>query len=119
MAGVRQVERERGVRFPAVERALRRLGSRPWLAIHGGEDNYIKPPMARTLFRHAATPAKELWLVPGAKHNQALAVAGEEYRRRLVEFFDKHLGAGPMPVAAPPPEPPAQSAPEFAAAPTQ
>src|SRR5207248_10194121 len=49
MAGVRQVERERGVRFPAVERALRRLGSRPWLAIHGGEDNYIKPPMARTL----------------------------------------------------------------------
>ena len=30
-------------------------------------------------------------MVDGAKHNQALDVAGDEYRRRVTEFFDKHL----------------------------
>jgi hypothetical protein len=35
-----------------------------------------------------------LWLVDGAKHNQALAIAGDEYRRRVLDFFDLHL-AGP------------------------
>lgn len=105
MAGVRRIERELGVRFPSVERALRRLSPRPWLQIHGGADSYIKPPMARTLAQKALT-IQELWMVPGAKHNQAMAVAGEEYRRRLVEFFDKHLGAEPAAVSVPEPESP-------------
>ena len=62
----------------------------PLLMIHGEYDNYIKPPMARALFDKARAP-KEFWLVPGAKHNQALQVAGEEYRRRVLDFFERHL----------------------------
>ncbi len=58
--------------------------------IHGGADTYIKPEMARALFGYAGRP-KELWLVEGAKHNQALHTAGDEYRRRVLEFFDNHL----------------------------
>jgi len=53
--------------------------------------------MARTLFRHARMP-KEFWVVEGAKHNQALQTAGDEYRRRVLAFFVQHLadptGAG-------------------------
>jgi fermentation-respiration switch protein FrsA (DUF1100 family) len=58
--------------------------------IHGGGDTYIKPEMAQQLFTRARHP-KEMWLVDGAKHNQALHLAGEEYRRRVLDFFRKHL----------------------------
>ena len=62
----------------------------PLLMIHGEGDTYIKPEMARALFERVREP-KELWVVPNAKHNQALHTAGDEYHRRVVEFFDRHL----------------------------
>ncbi len=96
---VRTVERQRGDRFPGVEKALGRLAPRPLLMIHGGADTYIKPTMTQDLFRYARRP-KELWVVEGAKHNQALQVAGDEYRRRVLAFFDAHL-AGAAPALTP------------------
>jgi len=89
-AGLRRIRRNGGGRFPSLERALPRLSPRPLLMIHGGADTYIKPDMARALFK-LARPPKEFWLVDGAKHNQALPVAGDEYRRRVLEFFATHL----------------------------
>jgi pimeloyl-ACP methyl ester carboxylesterase len=88
--GVREVGQERGVVYPDIERLIGRLAPRPLFMIHGGSDTYIKPSMTRDLFNHARRP-KELWIVEGAKHNQALQVAGDEYKRRVTEFFDKHL----------------------------
>ena len=46
--------------------------------------------MARALFRRGTGP-KEFWAVPGAKHNLSISVAGPEYARRVVAFFDQHL----------------------------
>ncbi len=92
--GVKKVARNRGVNYPSVEKAAGRL-NRPLLMIHGEGDTYIKPDMARKLFDRASGAPKKLWLVPKAKHNQALHVAGEEYSRTVVEFFDRHL-AEPM-----------------------
>lgn len=89
-AALRRIGRERGCRFPHLERAIGRLSPRPLLMIHGEGDTYIKPEMARALFDRAGPP-KELWLVPGAKHNQAIQVADEEYHRRVLEFFMTHL----------------------------
>ena len=89
MSGVKLVARNRGVTYPSVEKAVGRL-NRPLLMIHGDGDTYIKPEMAESLFARA-TGLKKLWLVPAAKHNQALHVAGDEYHRALVEFFDRHL----------------------------
>jgi fermentation-respiration switch protein FrsA (DUF1100 family) len=60
--------------------------------IHGEGDTYIKPEMAKALFERARGP-KELWLVPNAKHNQALTAAEGEYHRRVAEFFDRNLGS--------------------------
>jgi uncharacterized protein len=60
------------------------------LMIHGAADTYISELMARTLFDLARGP-KELWLVPGARHNQSINVAGAEYTHRVVAFFDQHL----------------------------
>ena len=69
---------------------MRKLSPRPLLMIHGGSDTYIKPDMARTLFKRAGSP-KEFWLVEGAKHNQAIQVAAEEYQERVLQFFLEHL----------------------------
>jgi pimeloyl-ACP methyl ester carboxylesterase len=90
LVGLKQIERQRGCRFPHLENALGRLGSRPLLMIHGGEDTYIKPDMARTLFQRVKGPA-DFWLVVGAKHNQALQIADGDYERRVLAFFDQHL----------------------------
>jgi len=99
-AGLRQIERERRCHFPDLEKHLPKLAPRPILMIHGQADTYIKPDMAGKLFELAREP-KEFWLVENAKHNLALQVAGEEYRQRVLRFFEKHLaetsadGAGP------------------------
>jgi fermentation-respiration switch protein FrsA (DUF1100 family) len=64
--------------------------------IHGGSDTYIKKEMAESLHKRAKSGTAELWVVDNAKHNQALHVAGDEYHRKLIEFFDTHLaGVGP------------------------
>jgi pimeloyl-ACP methyl ester carboxylesterase len=90
LIALRQVEAQRRCRFPHLERAVRRLTPRPWLMIHGSDDAYIKAEMARTLFDRARRP-KELWIVEGAKHNQALPAAGDEYHRRVLAFFEENL----------------------------
>ena len=96
LAGLRRIEQERRCHFPHLERVMAGLSPRPLLMIHGDADNYIKPQMALTLFGQARAP-KEFWVVEGAKHNQALHVAGDEYRRRVLAFFEQHLAADPLP----------------------
>jgi hypothetical protein len=90
LAGIRRTQRERRCRFPHLERYLPCLAPRPLLMIHGMSDTYIKPEMTTRLFTFAREP-KELWLVENAKHNYALQVAGEEYRQRVLRFFETHL----------------------------
>ena len=105
--GIKKVEAARKVNFLDLERAMCRFKV-PLLMIHGGGDTYIKVGMARELFRRARGP-KDFWLVDKAKHNQALHVAGEEYARRVVDFFDRFLGdlpfTQPTPKSALRPEP--------------
>jgi len=100
LAAVKRTARRRRCRFPDLEKRLPRLAPRPLLMIHGEADTYIKPEMAEGLFARARGP-KEFWLVPQAKHNQALHLVGDEYRRRVLEFFERHLAGdietGPRP----------------------
>jgi pimeloyl-ACP methyl ester carboxylesterase len=98
--GLREIEPERGCRFIHLEPAMSRLAPRPLLMIHGGGDTYIKPEMAQRLFQQAAGP-KEFWLVPKAKHNQAFQLAGEDYKQRVLTFFNKHLTPATTPVTVP------------------
>jgi alpha-beta hydrolase superfamily lysophospholipase len=90
LSGLKQIERERNCRFPHLEPLLSCLALRPLLMIHGEGDNYIRQEMAATLFAYVRGP-KEFWLVPGAKHNQALHLCGDEYRKRVLDFFEQHL----------------------------
>jgi pimeloyl-ACP methyl ester carboxylesterase len=101
LVALRCIGRARHCRFPHLETAVAWLAPRPLLMIHGEGDTYIKPAMARAVFRRAGEP-KEFWLVPGAKHNQGLQVAGDEYRRRVLEFFERHLASCDPAEPAPP-----------------
>jgi len=83
-------------RFPSTRRALGKLETVPILFIHGERDTYIPPEQTRTLFDAKPGP-KDLWMCPGAKHNQPVATDPETYHQRLCTFFDRFLapaGAG-------------------------
>ena len=82
----RRSERRLDRRFPNLERAVRWLTPRPWLAIHGAQDNYIGPEIARELFRQAGDP-KRFWLVEAAKHNRCREMAGSIYDRTVGDWF--------------------------------
>jgi len=79
--------------FPSVERAAARLRVEGWLMIHGAKDSYIAPAVAQELFARARC-AKELWIVPGARHNQCHRTEPEEYKRRLRHFLLETLRLG-------------------------
>jgi len=82
-------QRRLGCKFPDVERAVARLGPRPWLAIHGEKDTYIGPGIAKDLFDRAKEP-KDLWIVAGAKHNGCQKKEPEAYAARLLDFADRY-----------------------------
>ncbi len=73
---------------------IARLAPRPVLFIHGLKDDYV--PTANTLRLAAAARAAgspvQVWLVPEATHAQSFHVAGQEYVRRVIGFFDGALG---------------------------
>lgn len=62
----------------------------PLFILHGTEDNLIKYNYSEKVY-NAANEPKALWLIPGARHHDVMEVGGEEYRRRITEFFDHHL----------------------------
>ncbi len=65
-----------------------KIAPRPLLIMHAADDQAAPVSEARRLFAAAREP-KELWIVPNAAHRQIETVARDEYRRRVVEFFDR------------------------------
>lgn len=69
---------------------IRWVGRRtcPILFIHGDQDQYV--PDIDALYA-AALPPKELWRVPGAGHTTVDNVCPDEHRRRVLDFYERHL----------------------------
>ncbi len=66
------------------------IAPRALLIIHGGLDPYISLAEVQQLYAKAGEP-KELWVAPEAGHRQVDRQHPEEYRARLLAFFDKWL----------------------------
>lgn len=97
----RECARRFGCRYPSVRKAIRTLNHTPVLLIHGEKDSYIPAYQSEFLHEIAAGP-KELWIVPGARHNQSILIQADDYAGRLVRFFDKHLvSRGTAPTGSP------------------
>ena len=86
----RRVQRRLRCRYPSVESCARRVAPKPLYMIYGGKDTYVGMAQAKDLFRRARDP-KDLWIVPGARHNESVSVAPGEYAENVAEFFEKTL----------------------------
>ncbi len=62
----------------------------PIFILHGTADDRIRYTYSEQVFERAHEP-KQLWLIEGASHSNMAAVGGEEYFRRIVEFFERTL----------------------------
>ncbi len=68
------------------------IGTRPILFIHGAEDPYITTPEVYEMASLAAGPT-EVWVVDGVGHRGAYKANPDEYNRRVVEWFRRHLAS--------------------------
>jgi uncharacterized protein len=66
------------------------IAPRPVLIINGRLDDLVLPFMAQELYAAAREP-KELWILDSAHHVDYAAVAPEEFRGRLVDFYHRRL----------------------------
>jgi pimeloyl-ACP methyl ester carboxylesterase len=103
LAALSDVNRRRQLAFPSVRNALRRLSQRKQqlFMIHGAADSYIRPEIAHDLFKAAPRKLRKLWMAEGAKHNQAVDLAEEEYRLYTIDFFCEHLVTESVPQSMP------------------
>ena len=62
----------------------------PVLVIGGGVDRHTKPEETQQLYSHALNP-KELWIIPGAAHEDFYKYAGVLYEQRIIAFLKKYL----------------------------
>jgi pimeloyl-ACP methyl ester carboxylesterase len=67
-----------------------RIAPRALFFIAGDEDPTVPAEMSSRLYAAASEP-KELWIIQGAGHGDYAQVAGAEYSRRLIAFFDRSL----------------------------
>jgi hypothetical protein len=58
---------------------------RPILVVHGDRDSIVPIEMGRMVFE-AAHPPKDLYIVPGADHNDLVWIGGAPYLERLKRF---------------------------------
>lgn len=71
-------------------RAISRISPRAIFLINGAQDPRMPASLVSGLYNKAGEP-KELWLVPDAGHMQSYAIAGKEYKKRLINFFNSYL----------------------------
>jgi len=64
----------------------------PVLILSGSADRHTTEAQTRALFAAANEP-KELWLVPGASHDDLLRFDEAGYAEHVVGFLDRHLAA--------------------------
>ncbi len=66
----------------------------PMLFIHGGEDNFVPPEMAKELY-NACKTEKDLLIVEKAGHASSYAKGNYDYQKKLREFVGMHMSGKP------------------------
>ncbi|MBS7287747.1 MAG: alpha/beta hydrolase [Candidatus Freyarchaeota archaeon] len=63
----------------------------PTLIIHAENDTLIPLDEAVELYKSSGADDKELFIIPGADHNDLWFVAGEKYYEKIRDFVERHL----------------------------
>jgi len=74
------------------EKSIKDIGT-PILLIHGEKDSQIPVENSKILYEASNKTLTDLWIVKGADHGYSYAENKAEYERRVLDFFDEHLGA--------------------------
>ena len=69
---------------------IKNHANRPITIIHGTEDEWINVSSAYLLHKATGETA-ELWIIEGTHHVEAMFLYPEEYKKRMVAFFDEAL----------------------------
>jgi fermentation-respiration switch protein FrsA (DUF1100 family) len=64
--------------------------SAPTFFIYGERAGSVEEDANRAFYSEARGP-KQIWEVPGSAHNGGIDAQPQEYERRVVDFFDRHL----------------------------
>lgn len=76
------------------QRWVNKIAPRALFLIHGELDHYVSVKDVRRLYDWAGEP-KELWIAPRAGHRRVDQVYPDEYRDRVLGFFDRYLATVP------------------------
>lgn len=71
--------------------AVRQLGDRPLLIIHGAADNETLPQDSINLYSADPGQQKALWMVPGAGHGDSYKVDPAGYRKRVLDWLHLYM----------------------------
>jgi len=83
-------QRRSGKKFIDVEKLLRKKHV-PLFMIHGEEDDYVSERHQKFLARlDASRAAQDHWVVPKAKHNEAVTLKGDLYEKQVLNFISKN-----------------------------
>jgi len=88
--GLIAAQRKLGLKLLTLEWALASNRRVPVFIIHGREDNYIDARHAKWLYDRIRS-SKQMWIVEGARHNEAVLLEPEEYRRRVPAFVKEYI----------------------------
>jgi len=70
--------------------AVQKNANRPIMILQGDQDEWISVSAAEPLYQSAGNSA-EIWIIPGARHVEAMFLYPEEYQTRMVTFFEQAL----------------------------
>ncbi len=65
--------------------------AQPILFVNAEHDDLVPLKDGKKLFNSCASEKKEFWIVPGATHAKCAEVSGENYRRKIINFFKDNL----------------------------
>ena len=65
-----------------------KIAPRPLFIMHGTKDRVVDPRAAKRLYDAAGEP-RELWMIDGAYHYEAMQELADEVHPRLLSFFEK------------------------------
>ena len=81
-----------GIYYPKINpiNYIHKLKSRPLMVIHGEHDKKI-PVSEATEFLKAAPWLKEYWVAKNAGHDDLLIISHQEYKNKILSFFNQYL----------------------------
>ena len=89
---------EKAAGFPAAEVSPERAVAERVFSVFliCDENDHALPCRHSEMIYKAARGPKELWRVPGAIHTSAIGIRPDEFRQRVLQFFDGYRGAKRM-----------------------